>query len=127
MSLGSINFPKNKIEGQGSNAWVIGGEHTFHGKPILASDPHLASLAPPLFYMIELVLLNEDNTTKTQTFGLTADGVPSITIGVAKKFAWGSTAAYIDNKDMYYETTRHNEGKFQYLYLDKWEDFIERN
>ena len=52
ISLGSIHFPKMDltVPGGGSNGWVIGGDHTFHGKPILASDPHVASLIPSLFY-----------------------------------------------------------------------------
>ncbi len=29
-------------------------------------------------------------------------GVPGISIGVNKNQAWGSTASYIDNKDLFY-------------------------
>lgn len=51
------------------------------------------------------------------------DGVPTISIGISEIAAWGTTAAYIDNKDVYYETVRNNSGKFQYLYQDEWHDF----
>ena len=52
MTLGSVNFPhiSGGVEGTGSNAWIISGEHTFHGKPILANDPHVVSLIPNMFY-----------------------------------------------------------------------------
>lgn len=40
--------------------------------------------------------------------------------------AWGTTAAYIDNKDVYFETIRNESGKMQYLFKDEWKDFIER-
>ena len=34
----------------GSNAWVISGEHTTTGKPLLASDPHLPTRIPCIWY-----------------------------------------------------------------------------
>ncbi|TCN41654.1 penicillin amidase [Kribbella orskensis] len=36
----------NRNAERGSNSWVIGGQHTATGKPILASDPHLTLEAP---------------------------------------------------------------------------------
>ena len=30
------------------------------------------------------------------------DGLPSLSTGVNKNFAWGSTASYVDNKDVYH-------------------------
>ena len=60
---------------------------------------------------------------RLQTFGFMADGLPSINIGVNKKYGWGSTAAYIDNKDIYHETTRFQDGKYQYFHLGEWKDF----
>ena len=49
-----------------------------------------------------------------------------MSIGVSELAAWGATAAYIDNKDVYYETIRHHNGKFQYMFKDEWHDFRER-
>src|SRR5690606_19874233 len=37
-----------------SNAWVIGGEHTRSGKPILANDMHLALEVPGIWYLMVL-------------------------------------------------------------------------
>ena len=54
------------------------------------------------------------------------DGVPTLSIGVTELAAWGSTAAYIDTKDVYYETIRNESGKFQYKFKDEWHDFKER-
>ena len=34
------------------------------------------------------------------------DGNPSLSIGTVKNFAWGSTAAYVDNKDVFHEKVR---------------------
>ena len=51
-SIGSVHFPDMELSvaGSGSNAWVIGGNHTKSGRPLLANDPHLASLIPTLMY-----------------------------------------------------------------------------
>ena len=40
--------------GIGSNSWVISGEKTETGKPMLANDPHLAPMMPSLWYQIGL-------------------------------------------------------------------------
>lgn len=106
MPIGSVHMPSTDYDSLGSNAWVIGGNHTFHGKPILANDPHLANMIPSLFYMIEMILVDENNNTKNQGFGLMVDGVPSLSIGINKNFAWGSTASYVDNKDVFHEKVR---------------------
>jgi penicillin amidase len=128
ISLGSVNFPSFEfaVEGSGSNSWVLSGEHTKNGKGILASDPHLGSVIPTLFYCHESVLLTEDNKIKSRKFGAMPDGFPTMSIGISEAAAWGSTAAYIDNKDVYYETVRNESGRFQYKFKDQWRDFRER-
>lgn len=57
-TLGSIHLPTTQFEGSGSNGWVIGGNHTENGKPLLANDPHLGTLAPPAFYVSEVGILD---------------------------------------------------------------------
>ena len=39
---------------QGSNAWVISGQRTASGKPLLAGDPHLSFAAPSVWYEAQL-------------------------------------------------------------------------
>ena len=36
----------------GSNNWVLSGDKTQSGKPLLANDPHLAFTQPPRWYEI---------------------------------------------------------------------------
>ncbi len=36
-----------------------------------------------------------------QAFGVMSDGLPGLSIGKNKKFAWGSTALYSDSKDLF--------------------------
>ena len=59
MPIGSIQMPSTEYDTLGSNGWIIGGDHTFHGKPILANDPHLGLLIPSIFTMSELIILDE--------------------------------------------------------------------
>jgi acyl-homoserine lactone acylase PvdQ len=44
-------------------------------------------------------------------------------MGLNNKFAWGSTASYVDNKDVFHETVRDNNGTFEYLFKGKWIPF----
>lgn len=46
------------------------------------------------------------------------DGFPSITIGINKFFAWGSTASYVDNKDVFHEKVRDNNGILEYYFKE---------
>lgn len=41
-------------DGIGSNSWVISGQRTSTGKPILANDPHLGAQMPSIWYEIGL-------------------------------------------------------------------------
>ena len=43
-----------KGEGIGSNAWVVDGEHSTTGQPILANDPHLGISVPGIWYQMGL-------------------------------------------------------------------------
>ena len=95
-------MPQTDYDSLGSNAWVIGGQHTENGRPLLANDPHLGLLIPSLFYMAEISLVDENNEAILTAFGSKADGMPALSIGINNKFAWGSTAAYIDNKDVFH-------------------------
>lgn len=41
--------------GGASNAWVIHGNHTKTGKPILSNDPHLENRMPSYWYITEMI------------------------------------------------------------------------
>ena len=126
MPIGSIQMPTTEYDTLGSNGWVIGGEHTFHGKPILANDPHLALLIPSIFYMAELIIVDEANEIQHQAFGALVDGLPFVSVGVSKNFAWGSTASYVDNKDVFHEKVRENNGELEYEFKGEWKKFTKR-
>ncbi|WP_232688259.1 penicillin acylase family protein [Halobacterium zhouii] len=99
--------------GVGSNSWVVGGEHTESGKPIVANDPHLSLMAPPVWYQQHLAAGDYD------VRGVTFPGVPFVIIGENQSGAWGFTNVGADVLDCYtYEIDRE-----RYRYDGEWREF----
>ena len=84
--------------GAGSNNWVVAGTRTATGKPILASDPHLAPTVPPPWYLVHL------RTPEWSVRGAAYMGTPGVSIGHNDVAAWGVTAGLTDNTDLFLET-----------------------
>jgi penicillin amidase len=84
--------------GGGSNNWVIAGSRTQSGKPILASDPHLAPSAPPPWYLMHV------RTPEWEAAGAQLVGAPGFGIAHNGFCAWGVTAGLTDNTDLFVET-----------------------
>lgn len=80
---------------QGSNNWVVGGELTASGKPLLANDPHLALSAPGVWYFARLQSNNE------MILGATIAGTPFVTLGRTGDVAWGFTNTGPDTADLF--------------------------
>ncbi|MBV7333558.1 penicillin acylase family protein [Chloroflexi bacterium TSY] len=81
----------------GSNNWVISGDWTESGQPLLANDPHLGSRIPSVWYLAEL---QGDNL---HVIGATLPGLPGIAIGHNEQIAWGLTNVDPDVQDLYIE------------------------
>lgn len=92
--------------GVGSNSWVVSGEYTRSGSPILANDPHLPLMAPPVWYEMHL------DGPETHTRGVTFPGIPFVVIGENESGAWGLTNAGADTIDFYEYETR--DGRYRY-------------
>ena len=99
--------------GIGSNSWVVSGEHTDSGAPIVANDPHLTLMAPPVWYEMDL------RTDETSVRGVTFPGVPFVVIGENHAGAWGFTNVGADVIDFY---TYEIEGE-RYRYGGEWREF----
>ena len=82
----------------GSNAWVVAGERTASGKPILATDPHLPLGLPGIWMPVCL------RGEPYRVAGVTLPGVPGVAIGRTRSLAWGMTAVLPDDVDLYRET-----------------------
>ncbi len=107
--LSSFEAPR----GQGSNSWVVSGDHTTTGGPILANDPHLLLSSPPIWYEVGL------ETPTFATRGVTFPGTPFVVIGRNRQASWGLTNVPADVMDFY---TYDVDGD-QYRIGDDWYAF----
>lgn len=80
-----------------SNNWVVSGKRTASGKPLLANDPHLGASAPSVWYLVHL------SAPGVRVAGVTAPGLPGVTIGHNDRIAWGFTNVGPDVQDLYIE------------------------
>ncbi|MEO1039911.1 MAG: penicillin acylase family protein [Pseudomonadota bacterium] len=74
----------------GSNAWVVSGERTGTGAPLLANDPHLSLAAPSIWYFTRLQL------DHGPVVGGTVPGSPFVILGRNAHGAWGFTNTGFD-------------------------------
>ncbi len=102
----------------GSNSWVVSGEFTDSGSPIVCNDPHLTLMAPPVWYEQHI------DAGDVNVRGVSFPGVPFVIIGENDHGAWGFTNTGADVVDFYtYETRERSDGPDQYRYDGEWRDF----
>lgn len=94
--------------GGASAAWILSGERTASGMPILASDPHLAFTAPGIWYLARVraagIPEHDDLSQRPLDLtGATTPGIPFHLLGQNGRVAWGATTAYGDAADLYLE------------------------
>jgi penicillin amidase len=97
----------------GSNNWVISGNLTESGYPIMANDPHRLHAVPSLRYWVHLHAPGWD------VVGGGEPVIPGISIGHNEFGAWGLTIFETDNEDMrIYDT--HPDKPYQYFHNGAW-------
>ncbi len=111
--LGSLEM---NIEGA-SNNWVVSGNFTSSGKPIVANDPHLSLTAPSLWMLIQI------KAPGLNVAGVTLPGSPFVVIGRNEHIAWGFTDLLGDFVDYYYYAWNGTK----YYYMGKWLIPLSRN
>jgi penicillin amidase len=95
-----IGRPANDPDaGQGSNNWVVAGERTATGKPLLASDPHIAFDAVSCWYEVHL------RGGSFHVAGAAYVGMPGVLFGRTERVAWGCTNNICSQRDLYQEKT----------------------
>ena len=90
-------------EGIGSNSWVVDGQHSTTGKPILSNDPHLAPSMPGIWYEVGLHCRKVSSACRYDVAGFSFSGLPGVVVGHNDKIAWGVTTMYADVADLYLE------------------------
>ena len=100
----------------GSNSWVLGGESTATGKPILAGDSHRALDTPNAYYQ------NRVACPEFDVSGLSFPGVPAFPhFGHNPWVCWSVTHTAADYQDLYIEQFLDGETP-QYLFKGEWHD-----
>ncbi|MEU6101722.1 penicillin acylase family protein [Streptomyces flaveolus] len=89
--------------GIGSNSWVVSGDHTITGKPLLANDPHLSPSLPSVWYQMGLHCRTVSAKCQYDVTGYTFAGMPGVVIGHNQDIAWGLTNSGVDVTDLYLE------------------------
>jgi penicillin amidase len=93
-------------DGIGSNGWVVSGEHTESGAPILANDPHLGISLPGVWVQVGLHCREVTEDCPLDVAGFSFSGVPGVIIGHNAHIAWGFTNLAPDTTDLYVERVR---------------------
>ncbi|MFF4311363.1 penicillin acylase family protein [Streptomyces sp. NPDC001507] len=109
-------------QGIGSNSWVVRGQYTITGKPLLANDPHLSASLPSVWYQMGLHCTTISSKCQYDVTGYTFAGMPGVIIGHNADIAWGMTNSGVDVTDLYLEKLS-GDG---YLYDDKTKPFTTR-
>ncbi|WP_274556910.1 penicillin acylase family protein [Streptomyces spiramyceticus] len=85
----------------GSNGWLVTGERTATGAPLIAGDPHRFIEDPGVYQQIRLACPEFD------VVGLAVPGIPGIGhFGHTNSVAWAITNAMADYQDLYRERLR---------------------
>ncbi len=90
-------------EGLGSNSWVVSGDRTTTGKPLLANDPHLGVGQPGIWIQNSMHCRTVSATCPLDVSGFSFAGVPGVIIGHNGQIAWGFTNLGPDVTDFYLE------------------------
>lgn len=110
----SADLKEHDLDNIGSNNWVVSGEHTQDGWPMMVNDPHRAQAVPSLRYWAHLV------GPGWNVIGGGEPTIPGISIGHNEYGAWGLTVFNTDGEDLYlYETNPANPN--EYRYNGRWE------
>jgi penicillin amidase len=98
----------------GSNNWVLSGQRTTTGHPLLCSDPHIAFEAVSCWHEIHLC------GGSFNVAGMSYVGIPAVMFGRNDHVAWGITNNICSVRDLYQERT-DPEHPGCFLYDDHWE------
>ena len=115
--LQQVMSPFGPGEIVGSNNWVVSGNKSATGHPILANDPHLVLQAPSLWYEAHIVVPGE-----LDVMGVTFPGLPGVVLGHTAHAAWGFTNVGADVLDIVVEKVNPDNSS-QYEYNGQWKDF----
>ena len=116
-ALNRIGFDTDALAA--SNNWVVNGNRTVSGKPLLSNDPHLRPTAPSIWHMVHL------SAPGVRVAGVGTPGIPGVILGHNERVAWGFTNVGPDVQDLYLEKFDPNNPK-RYQTPSGWQDAVIR-
>jgi penicillin amidase len=96
-----------------SNQWVVSGQRTASGQPLLANDTHMAVAMPSIWYQMHL------DGGRYHVAGVSLPGVPGVLVGHNQRCAWGLTTAWQDAQDLFIERINPT-GAAEYEFRGQW-------
>jgi penicillin amidase len=98
-----------------SNNWVVSGDRSTTGGPLLANDTHMPLTNPSLWWEVHLVCPTIDAA------GFAIPGLPGLPLGRNRRVAWGITNVMVDDVDFYIERL-NPQNRRQVRYRNRWEE-----
>ncbi len=114
-------FTLGGTEYLGSNSWVLAGDRTETGAPLLANDPHLGIQMPSIWYEIGLHCEPVGPDCPYDVVGASFASTPGVIIGHNAQIAWGVTNLGPDVQDLFIERL-NPQNPDQYEYRGAWQD-----
>ena len=102
-----------------SNAWAAEPDRSAGRGTLMANDIHQVFSAPSLWYLARLRLQSGD------VIGGTVPGIPAVLAGRSDRLAWGMTASYLDDQDLFVEQIDPADPE-RYRTPDGWAEFRTR-
>ena len=90
----AASLPELEEWAPGSNSFAVAGARSRDGRAIVANDPHLAYLAPGIWYRAAV------SWPGTRAIGLSLPGVPGLPVGATEHLSWGLTNTTGDFEDL---------------------------
>ena len=103
---------------KGSNGFAIAPKHSKNGNAMLYINPHV-----PFYFRSEMHMVSEEGLN---VYGAVTWGQMFIYQGFNEHAGWMHTSSYADVADVYEEKVKQENGKWFYLYENKWLPVIER-
>jgi penicillin G amidase len=120
--MASLNtFLGSGFDGIGSNNWVVSGDLTASGMPLLADDPHLGAQMPSIWYENGLYCVPKGLDCPYEVTGFSFASAPGVVVGHNGRIAWGVTNVGPDVQDLYIERI-NPQNPNQYEVNGEWVD-----
>ena len=124
-ALPDISLVFGDAPGMACNAWVVSGNRTASGMPLLANDRHYGTEIPSAIYQIGLHCPPTGGQESFDVTGFTIAATPGVVFGHNNFIAWAASANMADAYDLY-RINVNPENPLQYEWNGNWRDMTVR-